>query len=434
MAVKVRMSAAAERQLKKAAERNRLVALLAGLFLMLGGAALLYGSAILVVQEAPAAFVAYLSPAEEAPGSFSPSMQELASRAPSPAEPVVPQLILSTGAAPVQIEQVELDVEDIPEDSSLLFEMGLNTGLDDGLGQGGIGLGGEAPEGAAFVGYYYDLKHTRKGERSSFYPRPGSPPMRENREIARVLHEFTRNWSSTVLERFWRSPKRLYASALYMPHCSADYAPVAFHCDPEKHLSYGFVVLYRGKVRAPKSGRFRFVGAGDDMLCVRFNRQMVLEAGWCIPSMYDNSASCLELSSITARGQEYMENIRAGKDKLHSGYEYVELPDNGDWQRIGGLTAGTPFEVKAGEEYPIEILISELAGGAFGYILFMEDMTDAPQMQKPADQRFFDLFRTGFVQPDAEQLRQLLGERYLWKGEMKAIPYNPDSLIWAPAN
>lgn len=41
-----------------------------------------------------------------------------------------------------------------------------------------------------------------------------------------------------------------------------------------------WIAIYRGKVRAPKSGTFRFVGAGDDVIAVRFNNQNVFDYGW----------------------------------------------------------------------------------------------------------------------------------------------------------
>ncbi len=429
MALHIQMSEEAEKELKRTLLRNQLSSILASLAIMLGGGSLLFFAVILIVQEAPAVFVSYVPPAEDLPPAATPTTAELTSRSASPSSAVTPTVIVSTGAAPVQMAAVEIETADIEIDSGIDIDMGLDSALGDGLGDGGAGLGSGKAGGSALVGTYYDLKLTNRGAKGPLYPKEGNLPFSQNPDYAKIYHQFTRSWSPSVLERYWKSPTQLYASSWYMPHCSADYAPIAFQCDPNKNLASAFMVVYRGKVRAPKSGKFRFVGAGDDMICVRFNRKLVLEAGWTVPSMYDNTASCLDLSIATAAGQEYMKKIREGKEPKHRGYEYVELPNAGDWMNIGGLTAGTAFEVKEGQVYPIEIMVSE-SGGAFGFILFMEDMKDNPQAGKPVNERMFDLFRTNFSLPNAEELKEMLGERYLWKGTVNALPYNPDSPIW----
>ncbi len=426
MALHIQMSEEAEKELKKSALRNQLSSIFASLAVMILGGGALFFAVILIVQEAPAVFVSYVPPTENLPPSATPTTAELTSKASTPSNTVSPTVIVSTGAAPVQMAAVEIEAADIEVDSGLDIDMGMDSNLGDGLGDGGSGLGSGTAGGSALVGTFYDLKLTRSGAKSPFFPKEGNPPYHENPGIAKVFHDFVRSWSPAVLERYWKSPTQLYASSWYMPHCSAEYAPLAFQCDPKKNLASAFAVVYRGKVRAPKSGKFRFVGAGDEMICVRFNRKMVLEAGWAIPSMYDGTASCLDLSG----GRGYIDKIKAGKDPKHRHYEYVELPNMGDWAGIGGLTAGTPFEVKEGQVYPIEILVSEIAGGAFGFILFIEDMKDNPQSRNPKEKRFYDLFRTNFSLPDADGLKTLLGERYLWKGEIKTLPYNADSPIW----
>ncbi len=429
MALHIQMSEEAEKELKKSAIRNQLSSILASLVVMVGGGALLFFAVILIVQEAPAVFVSYVPPTENLPPSATPTTAELTSKASSPSNTVSPTVIVSTGAAPVQMAAVEIEAADIDVDSGIDIDMGLDSGLGDGLGDGGAGLGSGKAGGSALVGTYYDLKLTRNGAKSPLYPKEGNPPFSQNAEYAKIYANFVRSWSPSLLDRYWKSPTQLYASSWYLPHCSADYAPIAFQCDPKKNLASAFAVVYRGKVRAPKTGKFRFVGAGDDMLCVRFNRKVVLEAGWAVPSMFDNTASCMDLSMSTGAGQEYMKKIREGKESKHRGYEYVELPNAGDWMHIGGLTAGTPFDVKEGQVYPIEILFSEV-GGAMGFILFIEDMKDNPQMQKPKEKRLFDLFRTNFSLPNADELKGLLGDRYLWKGTINALPYNADSPIW----
>lgn len=52
-----------------------------------------------------------------------------------------------------------------------------------------------------------------------------------------------------------------------------------------------FVLIYQGKVKAPFSGKFRFVGTGDDVLLVRWNRKLVLEGGYMLPTVGIQSVS-----------------------------------------------------------------------------------------------------------------------------------------------
>ncbi len=60
-----------------------------------------------------------------------------------------------------------------------------------------------------------------------------------------------------------------------MPVMDAKDAPKAFKVN--KPASY-WAVHYRGKVRAPATGTYRFVGLADDFLLVRFGGRLVLDA------------------------------------------------------------------------------------------------------------------------------------------------------------
>ncbi len=369
MALHIQMSEEAEKQLRRTALRNQLTSILVSLaFIVFGGGALFF-AVILIVQEAPAVFVSYVPPADNLPPSATPTTQELTSKASSPSETVSPSVIVSTGAAPVQMAAVEIEAADVDLGAAVDFSMGFGAGdMGDGLGDGGSGLGSGKAGGSALVGTFYDLKLTRSGAKSTVSP--------ENRaSYMQVYHDFTKSWSPSVLNKYWQSPTKLYASNFYLPNCSAGYGPVAYQCDPKKNKPSAWIAVYRGKVRAPKSGKFRFVGTGDDLLCVRFNRKTVLEAGWAIPSKHKTGSAVDNMGA----NKEYQKAIREGKDPDHKGYEYVPLPNGWEWNNIGGLSAGTPFEVKEGSVYPIEIMISEGPGGKFGFVLLIEDMDDNPQ-------------------------------------------------------
>ncbi len=431
MALHIQMSEEAEKELKRSALRNQLSSIFASLAVMILGGGALFFAVIFIVQEAPAVFVSYVPPAENLPPSATPTTAELSSKASSPSNTVSLTVIVSTGAAPVQMAAVEIEAADIDVDSGIDISMGLDTGLGDGLGDGGSGLGSGSPGGSALAGTFYDLKLTRSGAKSKLHPAEGST-VPDRAMLSEIYYNFLKSWSPGVLERYWKSPTKLYASNFYLPQCDARYGPLAYQCDPKKNKPAGWVAVYRGKVRAPKSGKFRFVGAGDDVLCVRFNRKMALEHGWCIPSLYAKKpGSTFSIIRSTEAGKAYMKGIKEKTDRDHKDYEYVPMPNGWNLNEVGGLMAGTPFDVKAGEVYPIEIMISEGPGGAFGFVLLIEDMTDNPQgKKKPAD-RVYDLFRTNFSLPNREEIESLLRKaKCLRPGKMECPPYNEDSPIW----
>ena len=185
------------------------------------------------------------------------------------------------------------------------------------------------------------------------------------------------------------------------------------------------MAIYRGKVRAPKSGKFRFVGTGDECVAVRFNRKTVLEAGYRLPSRWPNG---FKVSGPDHA--KYAQEIKDGKAKEHKGYEFIKLNGINIWNNeLGGLTAGTVFEVEEGKSYPIEVMITEVPGGKFGVMLFIEDMSEGLKSNNPSNK--YHLFRTNFATPDEKQILELLRKDGCAVGSNLEVPqYNPDSLIW----
>ncbi len=425
MALHIQMSEEAEKELKRSALRNQLSSILASLLVMCGGGALLFFAVILIVQEAPAVFVSYVPPTDNLPPSATPTTRELSSKASTPSSSVSPTVIVSTSASAVQMASVEIEAADIDMGSGIDIDMGMDAGLGDGLGDGGSGLGSGSPGGSALVGTFYDLKLTRSGARTKLFPGDGG--FSAFAELAEIYSTIIRSWAPST----FKSPTQLYASNFYLPMCKAEYGTKAFNLDEKKHKPSAWVVIYRGKVRAPKSGKFRFAGVGDDFIAVRFNRKIVLEAGYVIPSMFDrkNPQYSLRLNAWNEEGKEYIAKIKAGKEPNHRGYSYTRLPEGFEWNMAGGLTLGDTFDVKEGQVYPIEIMISEGQGAAFGYALFIEDLTDNPQGKKKDEDRVYDLFRTNFSMPDEAELSKLL-QGYIWGDKMQCPRYNPDSPIW----
>ncbi|MCC5842835.1 MAG: hypothetical protein JJU05_01150 [Verrucomicrobia bacterium] len=137
---------------------------------------------------------------------------------------------------------------------------------------GGIrGFGDEGGSGNDLVGTLYDLKRNRDGEarRFSFSP-----------DLRRMIDA---GFSGPTMRDFYRVPKQLRLSHLFIPRTPADGAPEAFgvadYMEPR-----GWVVHYQGYIQPSVPGSFRFVGDFDDVIIVMINGQVVLESNWGAPA------------------------------------------------------------------------------------------------------------------------------------------------------
>lgn len=424
MAIHIQMSEEAEQEMRRASLRNKLSSLLACILLVGGGGLILTLTVVLIAVEAPAEFLAYTPPAENLPPTNEPTTQQLSSKASSPSKNVSPSVIVSTSAAPVAMSEVDVPMDDSMDVGvSMDLGMGLGEGLGDGLGEGGEGLGSGSAGGSALVGTFYDLKQTKSGAPSGLTGGGAGEA-----KVLEVLNGFLKGWSESALNKYYKSPNKLYASSFYLPVCLAKYGPIAYGV-ADKVKEGAWVAIYRGKVRAPKSGKFRFVGTGDECVAVRFNRKTVLEAGYRLPSRWAKDKPSRAKVSGPDHAQ-YAKEVKDGTDKTHKGYEFIKLNGIGIWNsEIGGLTAGTVFDVKEGEICNIEVMVTEVPGGKFGVLLLLEDMSENLKPNNPNN--VYHLFRTNFSTPSDNSILELLKKDRCNVGDKLEVPkYNPDSLIW----
>lgn len=437
------MSEEAEAELRKNAMKNKLSSIAACVLFMLLGFLVLYLSAVFIVGDSPVSFLAYTAPADDAPPTNNPVPKEFTSRSSPASSAVAPSVIVATNASAVAMAPVEIDMSDgLSLDASLDLGMGMGTDLGDGLGSGGSGLGSGSGGGSALVGTFYDLKQTGKGRSrkvSELATKGADGILKLNREkyYEAIANFLNKGWSVSQLSKYYESSEKLHASNFYLPVGLAEYAPIAYKvgdglrpgakpisqwvCQPS-----GWCCVYRGKVRAPKTGTFRFIGMGDDCLAVRFNRKLVLEGGYRLPSVGPKSPK-FQLSDAKQR-ENFLRDVRSGADREHKGYELINTIEGlGVWgKELGGLMAGAEFKVKEGEVYPIEIMVVE-EGGKFGFMLFIEDITNG----KNSKAKKYDIFRTNFSTPSAKEVNALLEqEKCNVPGMSIDIPYNEDSPIW----
>ena len=433
MALHIQMSEDAEKELRKAELRNKLSSIGACLLLMLLGGGLLVFTTIYIAGEIPAEFISYVPPAEDGPPTNAPVQKELTQKSSAPTAEVTPSVIVAQGATAVNMAPVNISTsEGLDFNTDIDMGLSMDGDLGAGLGDGGSGLGSGTAGGSALTGTFYDLKQTQRGAPTGL--KEGAA---EQNKVIEVLSTFfQRNWSPGTLSRYYVSKQQLFASNFYLPVALADYGPIAYKVgDPaqpkEKWICKpaAWLAVYRGNVRAPKTGKFRFIGTGDDFLAVRFNRKTVLDAGYRLPTLWDkaNPRKCWVSGSGDLKN--YQELLKSGRDRNRKDYELINsIPECKIWNNeLGGLTAGTIFEVKEGQTYPIEIAISEIPGGKFGFVLFIEEVTKG----KNSKAKKYDIFRTNFSLPNKKEIEKLLKEaKCLPPGGFEAIPYNEDSLIW----
>lgn len=437
MSLHINLTPEAEAELRRSSLRSRLASLLTCLACVGLGATALYLSVVLLESEPNAHFIGIINLDDGPPSPTPPKLRHLSPRhAATPAPAIAPNLLVSTESGSIPLTTVDLPATDAvttigtnldsvgQEGSSLAFNL---------PGEGGAILGDtetrdDSPNGGSTLeGVFYDLKQTRSGAKTEMASwNAQGEPTTDTGKVTAVLREFLdKNWSPNVLSRFYRPSTRLHAGCFYLPSCNAAYAPVAYRCS-SRVKPKAWVALYKGKVKAPASGKFRFVGTGDDMLAVRFNKKTVLEAGWCIPSQGSSTIGSLTNDA----GRQYHRTITTREKNPVTFYPYDETPK---WNReLGGLKAGEIFEVTEGSIYPVEILISEIPGGAFGFALMIQNMSEPGGKKTSSGSPLLQLFRTNFVAPTRRNLEASLKtpEANYLMGGMECPPYDEDSPLW----
>ena len=437
MALHIQMSEEAEREYKRAKMRGMLSSFGAATALSLAFGLTLTFTVIYFATEQPAEFLAYVPPAENAAPRPVPTTPQLQSKAATPSNTVAPSVIVSTGAAPVAMAQIDFEMDDSTDDGlSIDIGIGMDAGLGE-LGEEGGGMGSSQPAGSALEGSFYDLKQTKSGSPTKIGK---IDPSKQGRlfeeELYATVSAFYKSWSANALNRFYKAPTKLYASTFYVPRARSVLAPRAFQC-ADKVKPNAWVAVYRGKVKSPVTGKIRFIGTADNFIGVRFGGRVVLEAGYRLPGRWKKD----DINAVRVSGGDgvaYRKRVKDGEDRDHKGYEFIKYPGFNMWndekQHQGGLAAGIPIPVKEGTVYPIEVSVMDDAG-FMGYVLMWEDMTGNPVIKngKLAAGKKAYLFRTNFSLPSKDELFGMLGdaaEKKDGKPVMDWGEFDQDSPIW----
>ncbi|MGC4016634.1 MAG: hypothetical protein QM755_19270 [Luteolibacter sp.] len=279
---------------------------------------------------------------------------------------------------------------------------GFGNGMGPGLGGGGGSMspfGMIDPNANALVGTFYNIDRRSNGDVLNT----------DNPKQWDIVHDFvTRGWKDAELAKFQAAPKKLYQTRIYLPAMNAAEAPKAFGVTPDAHPRW--MVVYRGTVIPPKSGKYRFVGAGDDTMVVRFNNRNVFDFGFI--------AATVKWETFLAA----LKNPKGDRNALRgcpmeAPVTFYQYPTTGNWNsQIGGCAVGPEFEVQAGREYPIDILICEGWGGLFAASLMIEEV-GATYQKSSTGAPILPLFRTDESLPG-----KLTGDNQ--------PPYDPQGSVW----
>jgi len=252
--------------------------------------------------------------------------------------------IVTTAISPVALPDVPVSTADTEMEPSPISGLDGITGMGigGGLGGGTGGSGGGAPlfgttDGSGLKGIFYDLKQT---------PSRGSTGLQYDDFYKKLRAFIDAGWNTGMMDKYYKSPTPLYSTRFAISDQSSKRAPAAFKVENEVKPAY-WAAHYKGMVSAPETGNYRFMGYGDNVLVVRMDGHLVLDAGW--------------------------NTIFPDKPQLSHHYPLIWL--QGKKPPQFNLKSGPEFHMDAGQPVPMEVLIGD-DGGECGFFLFIEKIGD----------------------------------------------------------
>jgi hypothetical protein len=260
---------------------------------------------------------------------------------PAPVDEQLPSESMDVGVSSISfpVQSAVQDVGDVaptPSPAMLSQQAGLvRTGIIiPGLGRAGAagpGFGSTNGIKGDLTGVLYDLKRDGKGDA----------------RVPNYWEDVRRMVGGRLSERavrdFYRVPKSVYLSHLFVPYTQAETGPASFGVGGLMEPK-AWVAHYRGLIQPPGNGSYRFVGDFDDLLIVMIDGRVVLEVTW------DNPGN---VGGVT--GWKPKENV--GPHRCFTSRNFVY----GDW-----------VELRNTETRRIDILVGERPGGMIGGVLLVQ--------------------------------------------------------------
>ena len=335
---------------------------------------------------------------------------------PAPAAPtIVPDIIVSTATPTLDSFVLDVDPTLVPNTSASDLT-GSSLG-GDGLGKGSGGskkggMGGKEMVESSFLGTFWDFKRTKDGKDSQF---GAKNPYASPEVLGLETRFYTKYWDLAVFSPYYTAKQKLYATCFYMPNCLDKEACHAYDPDGKMGLKETrWAALYRAKVRAPESGKFRFVGAADSVMAVRFNGENVLACG-----LHD-----LNTSTMNRWVPDTYPDATKGRELI--AYTSCEVWND----MMGGFVAGQTFTVKRDEWYDMQVLISEIGGRGFGFCLLIENLDEENGKKTKDGKPLLQLFRTALSEPTSKSAYEAMDPANVDETALTDMPYDTDSSIW----
>ena len=317
------------------------------------------GAAYLVVQHFAKKHVDFVAAAPPAPPTEVEHKIEMAKKNSVESAPPDLKRIVTTDISPITLPDVPVVPPTDDVTPSLMAGTGdVGTGFGGGNGTGGDGGGTPvfgAPGGVGLQGVLYDLKQTPDRQPTpiaAFGPELNNANAVENWaklppsiEVMKVLRTFAQDWNMDILEHYYKAPRQLVASEVFIPYLSAAKAPEAFHVQ-DTVQPRRWVVHYQATIIPPESGNFRFVGFADDYMLVRIGQRNVLDASY--------------------PGEELDTTANEKGDK--------------EGEKGSRLRYGHWVHMESGQPVNMEVLIGEGPGGASAFFLLIQKRGEGSQM------------------------------------------------------
>jgi hypothetical protein len=320
---------------------------------------------------------------------------QMAQKRESMSAPTQSKRVTTTATSSVSLPELPATPEEENTPLSAIAGMGISG---RGAGEGFSGLGAARAAGLQSVpffgvsngvglkGTFYDLKQTRDRKLTEIQPENAGRVPYHDVPYEEAVTKFVRGgFNPTALQRFYQAPVSLFAQQIFVPGITADAAPKAFGVEKEVQPSR-WIAVYRGKVRAPETGTFHFVGWSDDVLVVRFNHNIVLDGSLARVSTWKRSR--IYHYNFPLRGVAYE-----------------------------GFVESTPVTVNKGNTYDLEILIGESPGGHF-FAQLLGEWQGREYKKDQAGNPILPIFRVANVGPP--DVSKSLG----------SVPVAPDDAPW----
>ena len=150
----------------------------------------------------------------------------------------------------------------------------LATGAGAGLAGGGTGTGtgssffGATSQGSSlgFEGTFYDFTRTQDGKITTMTPAI----------YANVIRAFCKTWQAPEEFPCYKSEVSLFSKFFFFPPIADNQAGKAFNTPSSTEAFW--IAHYHGSFTPDSLGEYRLVGFGDNLLAVRINDRVVLDA------------------------------------------------------------------------------------------------------------------------------------------------------------